>query len=82
MTAPSIEPLRKRGVNGQLYARLPEIEAKLAEISALTREELSVRCAIEDPSPQVIYRASACCICFASIAQRLWTNVPRHFLKL
>ncbi|MGD0207520.1 MAG: DNA-binding response regulator [Verrucomicrobiota bacterium] len=48
MTAPLIAPLRNRGLDGKLYTRPPGIEAKLVEISTLTRDEISTRCAIED----------------------------------
>jgi hypothetical protein len=49
MTSGFIEPLRKRRKNGDVYKRLPEIEAEMVEIRALTREEISSRCAIQDP---------------------------------
>jgi hypothetical protein len=48
MTATIIEPLRKTRINGQPYTRLPNIQAKLVELSGLQRGELSVRCAVED----------------------------------
>jgi hypothetical protein len=59
MTATSIEPLRKSRENGQLYERCRKIEAKLVEISALTRKELSACCAIED-SESTGYLPSEC----------------------
>ena len=49
MTAASIAPLRKKDAHGKLYTRLPDIEAKLVEISSLTRDKISARCAIQDP---------------------------------
>src|SRR5947207_32807 len=48
MAATSIAPLRKKDKNGKPYTRLPDIEAKLAEISALTRDEIAARCEIQD----------------------------------
>ena len=36
----SISPLRKRRVNGALYTRIHNVEAKLIELVALPREKL------------------------------------------
>lgn len=41
-----ITPLRKRTLNGDLYARDPKVEALLVELSALPREELIGRAVI------------------------------------
>ena len=46
MTAPA--PLRKRNLAGELYVRMPAIEANLANIIGLTHTEIMSRCAIED----------------------------------
>src|ERR1039458_2295651 len=59
MTATSITPLRKKDANGELYTRLPNIEAKLIEIRALTRDEISARCTIQD-SKAAGYLPSEC----------------------
>ena len=48
MTATSIAPLKKKKSNGELYTRLPEIEAKLVALCALTRDEIAARCAVQD----------------------------------
>jgi len=45
MTAPS--PLRKRRLEGELYARRPGIEAKLGELIGLPHSEITARCAVE-----------------------------------
>ncbi len=47
-----VTPLRKKPPAGKLYTRDAEIEAKLAELESLTREDLVVRCSIrkgDDP---------------------------------
>lgn len=50
MTPTLIAPLRKRNKeSGEVYTRTKEITAKLAEINALTHEQLSTRCIVEDP---------------------------------
>jgi hypothetical protein len=59
MTTTSIAPLRKKDKNGELYTRLPEIEAKLLEISVLSPEIISSRCAIQD-SDAADYLPSEC----------------------
>lgn len=41
-----ITPLRKRRPNGELYTRVPEIEALLVELSSLSRDELLERAQI------------------------------------
>jgi hypothetical protein len=43
-----IAPLRKKDVGGKVYTRLPHIEKKLKELSALPRSQISARCAIQD----------------------------------
>ena|SRR5258707_4448823 len=49
MTTAPIAPLRKKDTEGRLYTRLPDVEAKLVEISVLTHDEVSAQCAIQDP---------------------------------
>lgn len=49
MEATLIEPLRKRRPDGELYARLSDIEAKLEDLNLLGRIEIARRCAVEDP---------------------------------
>src|SRR5258708_7468126 len=45
---PSNTPLRKKDAEGKVYTRPPNIEAKLVEIHALSRDEISSRCAVQD----------------------------------
>lgn len=56
-------PLRKKNLAGVLYTRTAEIEAKLTELAALSRDELTARAAIprrDDP----LYVPSECLIHF------------------
>ena len=62
-----ITPLRKTNENGDLYTRPPKIEAKLAELAALSREEVLEMCKIRQwndpsyiPSECVLYLVRAC----------------------
>jgi hypothetical protein len=48
MTTPAITPLRKKNAKAELYTRPTNIEAKLAEIVALSHDEISARCSIDD----------------------------------
>lgn len=52
-------PLRKKKPDGELYARLPQIEAKLCELIALTHNEIMTRCSVEDEADST-YIPSEC----------------------
>lgn len=58
-----VTPLRKKTLDGKLYTRDEKIEARLAELEGLTRDELVVRCGIQkrdDPD----YVPSECLVYF------------------
>jgi hypothetical protein len=58
-----VTPLRKKTLDGKLYTRDEKIEARLAELEGLTRDELVVRCGIrkrDDPD----YVPSECLVYF------------------
>ena len=62
-----VPPLRKRRIDGVLYSRPPEIEAKLHDLYALSREDLVRRCEVTDeddaayvPSECVLHFVRAC----------------------
>ncbi len=58
-----VTPLRKKNLGGTLYTRDPKVEAKLAELGGLTRDELVARCSIRrrgDPD----YVPSECLVYF------------------
>jgi hypothetical protein len=62
MTATSITPLRNKDGDGKVYSRLPETEAKLAELCSLSEGEIIARCGVEEadapeyiPSECLIY---------------------------
>ncbi len=58
-----VTPLRKKTLDGKLYERDEKIEARLAELEGLTRDELVVRCGIrkrDDPD----YVPSECLVYF------------------
>jgi hypothetical protein len=61
MTATSIAPLKKKKSNGELYTRLPEIEAKLVALRTLTRDEIAARCAVQNREPDN-YLPSECLV--------------------
>lgn len=61
MTATLIEPLRKRDVDGEVYTRLPDIQAKLAELCVLAGDEISRRCGVQDPE-SADYLPSECLV--------------------
>lgn len=52
MTVPT--PLRKKSLEGELYARKPQIEAKLAELLGLAHSEIMALCAAEENDPKYI----------------------------
>lgn len=59
----TITPLKKRRIDGRLYARDPRVEALLAELAALSRDELIERAAVSrrtDPH----YIPSECLVYF------------------
>lgn len=58
-----IAPLRKCKLDGKLYTRRPEIEAKITKLALLSRDELIIQCAIrqkDDPC----YVPSECLLYF------------------
>lgn len=66
MTARSITSLRKKNAKGELYTRPTNIEGKLAEIVALSHDEISARCSVADgedptflPSECLVYLVRA-----------------------
>jgi hypothetical protein len=61
MTAPAITPLRKKNAKAELYTRPTNIEAKLAEIVALSHDEISARCSIDDADDPA-YLPSECLV--------------------
>lgn len=74
-----IEPLRKRSPKGVLYTRAPAIEAKLAQLAMLSREELVARCEVRsrtDPG----YIPTECLLHFVRASRR--DNSDAHFERL
>jgi hypothetical protein len=70
MGAAIVTPLRKRRLSGELYERDPTVEALIAELAALPREELIARAAITkraDPG----YVSSECLEHFPVILHRI-----------
>ena len=69
MGAAIVTPLRKRRLSGELYERDPTVEALIAELAALPREELIARAAITkraDPG----YVPSECLVYFIRASRR------------
>jgi len=67
-----VTSLRKRTLDGKLYARDTKIEAKLAELGGLTRDELVARCSIrrrDDPD----YVPSECLVYFVRASRSDYT---------
>jgi len=90
----SISPLRKRRLkDGALYARVPQVEAKLIELSALSPERLVGRCSIREeddsgyvPSECVLYfvramRTAKCDAHFELLYKILVERVLRRLPK-
>nr|WP_321982919.1 DNA-binding response regulator [uncultured Cohaesibacter sp.] len=67
--AANIEPLRKRTLTGKLYERDEKIETLIAELAALSREELVVRAAIKKNSDPR-YVPSECLVYFIRTSRR------------
>jgi hypothetical protein len=64
-----VAPLRKRRLSGELYGRDPKIEALIAELAVLPRDELIARAEIakrSDPG----YIPSECLVCFIRASRR------------
>ncbi|MGY4346771.1 hypothetical protein ACVWXM_003238 [Bradyrhizobium sp. GM7.3] len=64
-----INSLRKRRLNGELYERDPKVEALIAELAGLPRDELIVRAAVtkhSDPG----YVPSECLVYFIRASRR------------
>ncbi|WP_119309829.1 RNA polymerase sigma factor [Cohaesibacter haloalkalitolerans] len=64
-----IEPLRKRTLTGKLYERDEKIETLIAELAALSREELVARAAIKKNSDPR-YVPSECLVYFIRTSRR------------
>lgn len=65
----SIAPLRKRRVSGELYSRDPNVEALIAELAILPRDELIARAAVTKRSyPH--YVPSECLVYFIRASRR------------
>ncbi|WP_292594704.1 DNA-binding response regulator [Mesorhizobium sp.] len=65
----AITPLRKRRLSGELYERDPKVEALIAELAVLPRDELTARAAItkrSDPG----YVPSECLVYFIRASRR------------
>ena len=93
MTAISIAPLRKKRPNDEVYTRLQEIEAKLAEITALRRDQIAARCDVRDkesaeyiPSECLVYLVrehrskplDACAeVLFKTLMERVLAGLPK-----
>jgi hypothetical protein len=74
-----IAPLRKFKLDGKLYTRRPEIEAKITKLALLSRDELIIQCAIRqknDPD----YVPSECLMYFVRDCRRNRTDI--YFQKL
>lgn len=68
-----VTPLRKKDLKGQLYTRTPENEALLAQLEALPKTELVLRCEIlSDKNPQ--YVPSECVLYFLRTDRNSLTN--------
>lgn len=61
MTAPLIAPLRKRDLDGKLYTRPQNIEAKLVELATQTRGQIATRSAVQDKA-SADYLPSECLV--------------------
>lgn len=69
-----VTPLRKKTLDGKRYTRDEKIEARLAELEGLTRDELIVRCGIrkrDDPD----YVPSECLVYFVRASRSDNNNV-------
>src|ERR1035437_4011088 len=64
-----VTPLRKRRLSGELYERDPKIKALIAELAALSRDELIARAAITKRSDPR-YIPSECIIYFIRASRR------------
>jgi hypothetical protein len=74
-----ITPLRKRTLDGTLYKRDPKVEAQLAELAPLPRDELVTRCSIsrrDDP----LYVRTECLLYFVRTCRA--DNSEVHFERL
>jgi len=81
MGAAIVTPLRKRRLSGELYERDPTVEALIAELAALPREELIARAAITkraDPG----YVPSECLVYFIRASRNdKWRSLVRASLS-
>lgn len=64
-----VNSLRKRRLNGELYARDPKVEALIAELGSLPRDELIARSAVTKRSDPA-YVPSECLIYFIRASRR------------
>ncbi len=64
-----VTPLRKRRLSGELYERDPKVEALIAELAILSRDELTTRAAITKRSDPR-YIPSECLVYFIRASRR------------
>jgi len=74
-----ITPLQKRTLNGHLYLRNPGIEALLASLADITRDELVARSRIRDRTDP-LYVPSECLLHFVRASRH--DNSDAHFERL